>query len=152
MRSLGYIFIISIILSCGINKKSTLNKKKDIIISLERTPCYGSCPIYKMSIYSDGTALYYGKRFVNKIGSYSFRVSKETIEYILNKAIEINFFQLEDQYTENISDLPKTITYIKNGKEKKKIVNYYGAPKKLREFESLVDGCIDYRKMIKIED
>lgn len=152
MRLLGYIFIFSLLLSCS-SKKSVINKKKkDIIISLERTPCYGSCPIYKMSIYSDGTAVYYGERFVNNIGSYSFRVSKETIDYILNRAIEINFFQLENQYTENISDLPKTITYIKNGKEKKKVINYYGAPKKLREFESLVDGCIDYRKMKKIED
>ena len=40
----------------------------------------------------------------------------------------------------------------KDNKQKKKIVDYYGAPKKLKEFESLVDGSIDYRRMKKITD
>jgi len=151
-RSLLLVFLV--LFACGSSKKGTEIKeiKKELIISLERTPCYGTCPIYKIKIFSDGSAFYHGERFVEKIGNYEFSVSKETLNYILKKADEIGFFELEDKYTANITDLPKTITFIKNGKNKKRVVDYYGAPKTLKEFESLVDGCIDYRKMKKIED
>ena len=153
-RFLPLLFLV--LFACGSSKKGTEIKikeiKKELIISLERTPCYGTCPIYKMKIFSDGSAFYHGERFVEKIGNYEFSVRKETVNYILKKADEIGFFELEDKYTANITDLPKTITFIKNGKNKKRVVDYYGAPKTLKEFESLVDGCIDYRKMKKIED
>ena len=153
-RFLPLLFLV--LFACGSSKKGTEIKikeiKKELIISLERTPCYGTCPIYKMKIFSDGSAFYHGERFVEKIGNYEFSVRKETVNYILKKADEIGFFELEDKYTANITDLPKTITFIKDGENKKRVVNYYGAPKTLKEFENLVDGCIDYRKMKKLED
>ena len=151
-RSLLLVFLV--LFACGSSKKGIEIKeiKKELIISLERTPCYGTCPIYKIKIFSDGSAFYHGERFVEKIGNYEFSVSKETLNYILKKADEIGFFELEDKYTANITDLPKTITFIKNGKHKKRVVDYYGAPKTLKEFESLVDGCIDYRRMKKLQD
>ncbi len=151
-RSLLLVFLV--LFACGSSKKGTEIKEinKELIISLERTPCYGTCPIYKIKIFSDGSAFYHGERFVEKIGNYEFSVSKETLNYILKKADEIGFFELEDKYTANITDLPKTITFIKNGKHKKRVVDYYGAPKILKEFESLVDGCIDYRRMKKLQD
>ena len=34
---------------------------------------------------------------------------------------------------------------------KKKVIDYYGAPKILKEFESLIDACIDYKRLKKIE-
>ena len=112
------LLFILVLFACGSSKKGTETKvkeiKKELIISLERTPCYGTCPIYKMEIFSDGSAFYHGERFVEKIGNYEFSVSKETLNYILKKADEIGFFELEDKYTANITDLPKTITFIKN--------------------------------------
>jgi len=148
------LLLFLVLFACRSSKKGAEIKevKKELVISLERTPCYGTCPIYKMKIFSDGSAFYHGERFVEKIGNYEFSVSKETLNYILKKADDIGFFELEDKYTANITDLPKTITFIKNGKNKKRVVDYYGAPKTLKEFESLVDGCIDYRRMKKLED
>ena len=143
--------MLGISLSCGLTKKANTSEI-ELIISLQRTPCYGTCPIYKMEIFSDGSAFYHGERFVEKMGDYEFSVSRETINYILKKAVEIGFFELEDKYTANITDLPKTITFMKNGKDEKRVIDYYGAPKALKEFESLVDGCIDYRRMKKLED
>ena len=147
-----FIFVFSILFACGISK-SDINKieSKEILISLERKACYGTCPIYKMIIYDDGSAIYSGKKFVENIGLYKFTVTQEKIKYILAKAKEINFFEMRDEYTEAISDLPKTITFIKNGRNQKKVIDYYGAPKTLKDFENLVDSCIDYKKMKKIE-
>ena len=151
-----YLLFLCVLFACGSSKNSTETKvkelKKELIISLQRTPCYGTCPIYKMEIFSDGSAFYHGERFVDKLGDYEFTVSQETINYILKKAVEIGFFELEDIYTANITDLTKTITFIKNCKYEKRVIDYYDAPKRLKEFESLVDGCIDYRRMKKMED
>jgi|TARA_B100000959_G_scaffold256017_1_gene288853 hypothetical protein len=142
--------------ACSSSKNSSEKKekqvKKELIISLERTPCYGTCPIYKMEVFSDGSAFFHGERFVDKIGDFQFTVSKKTIDYILKQAEEIDFFEMKDKYTGNITDLPKTITFIKSEKAEKKIIDYYNAPKILKEFESLVDGCIDYRRMKKLEN
>ena len=151
-----HMILLVVLMACGSSKKSTESKdrkeKKELIISLERTACYGTCPIYRMEIFSDGSAFYHGERFVNNIGNFEFTVTKETINYILKKAEEIGFFEMEDKYTANISDLPKTITFIKSEKATKKIIDYHDAPKILKEFESFVDGCIDYRRMKKLID
>jgi hypothetical protein len=45
-------------------------------ITLERTPCYGSCPIDKMVFRSDGTAEYTGTRFVKRTGRYTGRIAR----------------------------------------------------------------------------
>ena len=109
------LILIIVLLACGSSEESTDVKikkgKKELIISLERTACYGTCPIYKMEVFSDGSAFYHGERFVEKEGNYEFTVSKETMDYILKKADEISFFQMEDKYTANVSDLPKTIVF-----------------------------------------
>ncbi|OUV72856.1 MAG: hypothetical protein CBC83_06680 [Flavobacteriales bacterium TMED123] len=150
------LILLFALFACGSSKKSIKSKvkkeKRELIITLERTACYGTCPIYKIEIYSDGSAFYHGERFVDYLGDYEFSVSKKTTNYILKRAVEIGFFEMEDKYTANITDLPKTIVFIQKDKQKKKIIDYYGAPKKLKEFESLVDGCIDYRRMKKLTD
>ena len=155
MRLLPLVLLL-VVSSCGSSKKSSkpeANKeKKELIIALERTACYGTCPIYKIEVFSDGSAIYYGERFVDNLGKYTFNVSQETINYILKKAVEIRFFEMEDKYTADITDLPKTIVFIKKDRKKKKIIDYYGAPKTLKEFESLVDGCVDYRRMKSTKD
>jgi hypothetical protein len=40
-------------------------------ISLERTPCYGSCPVDQVILRSGGTARYMGTRFVPRTGETS---------------------------------------------------------------------------------
>ena len=114
------------------------NKFPEPIILLERTMCYGTCPAYKIEIYQNGEGFYHGNRFVNKKGKFEFSIKNIDISYIIKKAEEINFFDMEDQYTEAISDLPKTYIKIKN----KLIEDYYGAPQELKELEKLIDKVV----------
>ena len=41
---------------------------KEVVITLERTACFGVCPVYKLTIYGDGRVLYDGIRFVRTEG------------------------------------------------------------------------------------
>lgn len=109
--------------------------KKNIVISLERTACYGTCPIYKIEIYTDNSGVYYGERFVAKIGKYNFKLTTHEISNILTKANEIGFYKMRNEYSDAISDLPTTYIYIKD----KRIKDYFGAPEELKELEKLID-------------
>ena len=113
------------------------------IIAINRGACYGTCPIYFFRISSDMSGVYHGKNFVEKIGEIEFTLSEEEINSILQKANKINYCQLEDEYFEHISDLPRTYVQIFD----KKVLDYYGAPKELKELEELIDTiCFKYIK------
>ena len=71
-----YFILIFIFVSCNTIKDINI---KEPLISLQRTACFGECPIYKFEIYSSGDCIYYGKKFVEKIGQYKFQLKKETI-------------------------------------------------------------------------
>ena len=119
------------------------NNEVKEIISINRGACFGTCPIYFISISSDMRGVYHGKNFVEKTGKIEFKLSEEEINSILQKANEINYCQLEDEYFERISDLPRTYIQIFD----KKILDYYGAPKELKELEKLIDNiCFKYIK------
>jgi len=47
----------------------------ELIITLERTRCLGTCPVYKLTISGDGTVVYEGKDFVKVKGMKKSRVS-----------------------------------------------------------------------------
>jgi len=125
------------------NYKIEDSKEIKEIISINRGACFGTCPIYFISISSDMRGVYHGKNFVEKTGKIEFTLSEEEINSILQKANEINYCQLEDEYFERISDLPRTYIQIFD----KKILDYYGAPKELKELEKLIDNiCFKYIK------
>ena len=117
------------------------DRKEKEIISINRGACYGTCPIYSFNIFSDMSAVYHGKNFVEKTGTIVFKLSEEEINSILQKANEINYCKMESEYTEMITDLPTTHIKIFD----KKITDYYGAPKELKELEKLIDYiCFKY--------
>lgn len=133
---------MSIFLSCGLTKEINTTDK-EIIISLQRTACFGTCPIYKIEILSDYSGIYTGTKFVKNIGVLKFQLTTEDVNKILDYATKINFSKLKDEYSKPITDLPTTYIKIKN----KKIKDYAGAPKELKNLEILIDEL--YQKKIK---
>lgn len=156
MKQLLLIVLLFSISSCSFHKlcknpesnywqrfQLTSGQETQKIISLQRTSCFGTCPIYKIIILSDGSAKYEGVKFVDKKGVVNFTLTEEQIKSIFKKANEIEYFKLKDQYIEKISDLPTTYIQILD----KQIKDYAGAPKELKELEKLIDKiCFQYIK------
>ena len=44
-------------------------------ISYETGPCFGTCPVYKVTVSSDGRGVFEGQRFTAVTGTRAFRVS-----------------------------------------------------------------------------
>ncbi|MCB9263127.1 MAG: hypothetical protein H6607_12195 [Flavobacteriales bacterium] len=93
------------IFSCQSGKKA----QKNANILFQKTACYGTCPIFKMTIDGSGLATYTGERFVSKVGTYSKQLSKEETESIYKAMKEIRWDTLKKEYPAHVSDLPSVI-------------------------------------------
>jgi len=137
MKNYLLVFILFFSSCFNLTKQKELQSPK-IIISLEKTACFGRCPVFKIIIYNNGEALYNGKKFVKKVGEHDLKVSKREIDKILSKAKKIGFNNLKNEYSERITDLPTTYIMINN----KKIKDYYGAPSELKDLEKLIEKIV----------
>ena len=128
------------ITACSFSKKTISQKEKiDATISMEKTPCYGRCPNYAITIYGDGKAEFLGKRFVDSIGTFEKYFSIEDVKSLVKAFEEANFFGLQDEYTARVSDMSTVyVSFTQNGKTKK-IKDYYNAPELLKQLEKMIE-------------
>ena len=118
-----------------------------LFMRFHRTPCFGTCPTYEITIRYNGKATFHVKDHVDLIGKYKGNVEQTVIEMIGNQAHEIGFFELNKQYPGEdvqVADLPSTIIYINwNGKEKKINNMHYQSPPELGKFEKFIDKALE---------
>jgi len=124
-----------------------------LVAQIRRTPCFGHCPTYILNVYKKGYVEYNGDRNVDYIGLYSSNVSKETIDKLINKADEIGFFDMKYFYdNQNVTDIPTTITSIRNNSEIKTIVSRFESPNELRAFNKYFDQLFSDIKWVKLDE
>jgi len=153
MRTL-IILITFFTLACSSSKKATqvaadqksqseeTVKKDSLFLYFERTLCYGECPAFKITVYSDGRCTYEGVRFVEKMGDYDARIDPAQMKEIAEEAERIGFYDLQDKYDASVSDVPTCITMISGDKGRKRIEDRFDAPDILRVFEKYLDGIL----------
>jgi hypothetical protein len=141
------VFVFQILISCtGTTKISD----DQLLIRMEKTPCYGACPVYTLTIDQKGNGLFEGVENTEHIGLYSFRLSKKQVQMLNESFARAGFFEMDDSYHEHVMDLPTVyLTYHSNGRTKK-IMDYYGAPKELKDLEDQVEALVLPMKMKKI--
>ena len=133
----------------------------DLVIKLERTRCFGACPVYTVSIDAKGDVIYEGIRFVQVQGRATDRIPVARVAALLATADRIGFFELNDQYRTKknpdgsetiVTDLPTTFVTITSGGRTKRIEDYYGSPDSLKELERQIDDAAGTKRWIKPED
>ncbi len=109
---------------------------KDLLITLERTVCYGSCPAYKLSIDFNGNVGFNGGNFTKKRGKAAGKISQNQIKDMIAEFEKSDFFNLRDSYeeardgcTEFETDNPSEIISIQINGKKKRISHYFGCLK-----------------------
>jgi hypothetical protein len=126
-------------------------------ISLQRTACFGVCPVYSVSIYPDGLVEFHGERFVAAVGEYSHSVNPANFDRLAQFAREIDFFSFAAEYRVRVeadnsitavSDLPSRITTVETETERKSVLNYFAGPQELEDFENLIDQLTDSARWV----
>lgn len=117
-------------------------------ITLERTTCFGTCPAYKVTLRSDGTITYEGRRFVEMMGVYEGRAyGFARLAQLITSA---GYFNLKDDYSRPITDNPSAITSVVRNGKRKTITNYADAgPIELWSVEMAIDGMLKNAKLTK---
>lgn len=112
-----------------------------LVAYLERTPCFGRCPYYSISIYRSGYVVYEGKKDVEKMGRFFTWLSKETLKEMGETALKAGYFDLNDEYRNpHLTDFPTIYVEVRYQGKKKKITHYDASPPKaLTDMEDYID-------------
>jgi hypothetical protein len=145
------IFLLILFLSlagCSLLQYSQKEDTDNLLFSIETTSCYGKCPELEIVIRGNGNAFYIGKKNVDKIGKFEFQLTKEEIAELLDAFNNAKFWEMQDEYSAKVTDLPTIfISCTYNGKSKR-IKDYYGAPNSLKKLEEKI---IKYKDKIVVK-
>ena len=147
------VVVISSLTGCTGNYINSQSDYNDLVITLERTPCHGFCPVYKLTIDDDGTVVYEGKDFVSTKDREETAISQDKVDQLVQEFKKIDYFSLNDEYTTRIiTDAPSVITSITLDGKTKTIEHYHGdfsAPEELTELEDRIDEIVNSEQWIK---
>lgn len=141
-------------------RAQTPSVPNDVVIKLERTSCFGECPVYSVTIDGRGNVVYDGTRFVRVEGRQTARILISRVAAILETVDHIGFFDLRDQYrvirnpdgTETtVTDLPTTFVTITREGRSKRVEDYIGAPEELKQLERQIDDAARTKRWISLD-
>jgi hypothetical protein len=127
-------------------------------ITLERTPCFGFCPVYKLTIHGDGTVEYDGENNVNVTGHQTAQLTQAQMQELVTTFQQAGYFDLKENYTAPVTDLPSTITSFSLEGRSKLITNYGGctidssekAPQALCDLEAKIDSIVNSAQWVGV--
>ena len=114
MKKLNCILLITILfVSCKIIDNEAIKKEQTtVLFELIKGGCYGTCPIYSISVDENRQIKYEGKRFVDAIGTYNWIMNEKDFNTL--KALIDKKFKADYTHNMEVQDLPLTRLNIKN--------------------------------------
>lgn len=149
MRKLSCILLITILfVSCKIIDNEVIKKEQTtVLFELIKGGCYGTCPIYSISVDENRQIKYEGKRFLNAIGTYNWIMYEKDFNTL--KALIDKNFKADYTYNMEVLDLPLTRLNIKN---KYQVKFKGGCPiefkKELKQIEMLLLKNASWKKRL----
>lgn len=117
-------------------------------ITLERTRCMGSCPIYKIVVSGNGQVTYTGENFVKKVGTATATLSSQQVSELNQALVEADYFTIPDRVScgEYATDRPGVITSVTIKGTTHKIPRDTGCgdwSSKIQTFEASVENIVN---------
>jgi hypothetical protein len=121
-------------------------------VTLERTPCYGGCPVYRISVTPDGLVSYEGLAHVRQLGVASKRIQPERVSALVSELERSGYFSFAPRYAppepacgRYATDSPTAITSVTTSSRAHRIEHDYGcgsAPGALVVLERTIDDVL----------
>ena len=122
-------------------------------ITLERTACFGGCPVYTISVSPSGEVRFEGRANVRKLGAATGRVPRERVDALLSELEQGGYFTFAERYTppepacgRYATDSPSAITSVTLRGRTKRVTHDYGcggAPGALVVLERRIDEALN---------
>ncbi|MEN0003790.1 MAG: DUF6438 domain-containing protein [Bacteroidota bacterium] len=117
-------------------------EEAELVARIQKTPCFGQCPVYKLSFFDNRTAVLKATRFVEKLeGVYTAKIDPSFYKRLEQELEKCQYFNLSPTYPykgEMIKDIPNTVTTIDWDGKSHKITNNHDAPALLLDFEKFL--------------
>jgi len=109
-------------------------------VELERTQCFGACPVYTVRIHADGRVDWTG-RSVRNTGPTTSSIRVVDARALIEKFRTSGFWSLCEKFGGHAEDAPTVVTTLGLGGHEKKVSNGYlgGAPDFLNALELEID-------------
>jgi len=101
------------------------NEPPIISVTLQRGACFGSCPIYEVTLAADGAATWHGERFVDRVGDYQGQADLNDVGRLNRFVSRAGFLGWEPEYVANVTDLPNYFLTVVT-EEQTRTVRQYG--------------------------
>jgi len=133
MRYFSFILALTLLISCKSNKNALETSTPvqemtkpltDYDLKLKEGACFGTCPVFEMTIDKFGLATYVGKNFSDRVGTYSKQLSEVQMKQIDDVYQVCNIYSLEDRYISNIPDMPMYTISASEGRKKVKTIMF----------------------------
>ena len=121
----------------------------DARVTMERQPCFGTCPVYKVDVDAAGVVTFRGERFVETTGTAVDSIGAETAAELVREMVAGGFFQFAERYTHGEAacgsyhtDAPRVILTLRTGGRTRTVEHDYGCsdvPPELRVMQERVD-------------
>jgi hypothetical protein len=112
-------------------------------IGIERSACYGTCPVYTFVLNSDGTFRYKGEAFVERTGTFTGTIPVYEFNRLAQYLKDSGYMHLRDGYGVPGDDGETVFTMVvMNGTRKVVMDHSRSGPSKLWAMEELIDRVL----------
>jgi hypothetical protein len=118
-------------------------------VTLERRPCFGTCPVYTVAISQGGTIRFTGKHHVSHQGEATATIAAARVDSLVSELEAGGYFGFADDYVMDspacgryATDSPTVVTSVTRDGRTKTIRHDYGcfeAPRELVRLERRID-------------
>jgi hypothetical protein len=126
------------------------SRGKNVSFRIARTACYGTCPVYTLTILKNCRMLLTAEENLKLNGTYQGKLSKTEMKRLAALFEEKKFFGFKDQYTSTLTDLPTTYLYFSNQAQDKTIKLYGNIPPELKSLATELEKLLDTQQWTKI--
>lgn len=119
-----------------------------LLVAIERTPCFGRCPIYRAEVFDDGTLVFDGRRFTAVRERTEVKLTEQRLHELVARVEQSDFAKWKPSYEHrDMTDMPSTFVTFRD----KTIRHYQGdksAPMELTGLEYEIELLLDLGGMI----
>jgi hypothetical protein len=131
------------------NEPAPQQLRDDDFIAIERTSCFGRCPVYTVTLHADGTVSWQGKEYVTQTGPATAQVDSAAARSVIEKFRSAGFRALCARYDRITTDVPTALTTLRIGDDQKSVSDRAdGAPEWLRELNREMELLVDTHRWI----
>ena len=150
-----FLLLASIALvSIGCGGPSAGNHKA-VAIRMERTACFGKCPVYTLTVEPTGNVTFEGKQFTKTLGKVESRLEDEKMAQLIAAIERADYFNLNTTYADDSDGCPVTATdspsvnlSVRLGRYEKSIRHYHGCLEKGDSYRPYPAGLTELEKQI----